>query len=63
MPKASILLIDDDETIRYFLPRDLEAEGYHVLTAESGGAGLKVLEREAVDLVLLDIRLPDKSGI
>ena len=63
MPKASILLIDDDDTIRYFLPRDLEAEGYTVLTAESGGAGLKVLEREAVDLVLLDIRLPDKSGV
>jgi DNA-binding NtrC family response regulator len=63
MPKASILLIDDDDTIRYFLPRDLEAEGYHVLTADSGGAGLRVLEREAVDLVLLDIRLPDRSGI
>ncbi|HEU4333290.1 MAG TPA: sigma-54 dependent transcriptional regulator [Candidatus Eisenbacteria bacterium] len=63
MPKASILLIDDDDTIRYFLPRDLEAEGYHVLTAESGGAGLRVLEREAIDLVLLDIRLPDRSGI
>ena len=63
MPKASILLIDDDDTIRYFLPRDLEVEGYHVLTAESGGAGLRVLEREAIDLVLLDIRLPDRSGI
>jgi two-component system, NtrC family, response regulator AtoC len=63
MPKAVILLIDDDDTIRYFLPRDLEAEGYTVLTAESGGAGLRVLEREAVDLVLLDIRLPDKSGV
>jgi DNA-binding NtrC family response regulator len=63
MPKASILLIDDDDTIRYFLPRDLEAEGYQVLTAESGGAGLRTLEREAVDLVLLDIRLPDRSGV
>jgi two-component system response regulator AtoC len=63
MPKASILLIDDDDTIRYFLPRDLEAEGYHVITADSGGAGLRTLEREAVDLVLLDIRLPDRSGV
>jgi DNA-binding NtrC family response regulator len=63
MPKASVLLIDDDDTIRYFLPRDLEAEGYHVLTADSGGAGLRLLEQEAVDLVLLDIRLPDRNGV
>ncbi|MGE5176533.1 MAG: sigma-54-dependent transcriptional regulator [Hyphomicrobiales bacterium] len=63
MAKASILIIDDDETIRYFLPRDLEAEGYQVLTAESGNAGLRLLERETVDLVLLDIRLPDRNGI
>jgi DNA-binding response OmpR family regulator len=63
MSKASILIIDDDETIRYFLPRDLEAEGFQVLTAESRQAGLRALEREGVDLVLLDIRLPDRSGI
>jgi DNA-binding NtrC family response regulator len=63
MAKASILIIDDDETIRYFLPRDLEAEGYQVVAAESGSAGLRALERESVDLVLLDIRLPDRSGI
>jgi two-component system response regulator AtoC len=63
MAKASILIIDDDETIRYFLPRDLEAEGYQVLTAESGTLGLRLLERETVDLVLLDIRLPDRNGI
>ena len=63
MSKASILIIDDDETIRYFLPRDLEAEGFQVLTAENGQSGLKALERESVDLVLLDIRLPDRNGI
>jgi len=63
MAKASILIIDDDETIRYFLPRDLEAEGFQVVTAETGQSGLKALERETVDLVLLDIRLPDLSGI
>jgi len=63
MSKASILIIDDDETIRYFLPRDLEAEGFQVQTAETGLAGLRALEREPVDLVLLDIRMPDLSGI
>jgi len=63
MAKASILIIDDDETIRYFLPRDLEAEGFQVQTAETGQAGLRALEREPVDLVLLDIRMPDLTGI
>jgi len=61
--KATILVIDDDETIRHFLPRELRAEGYQVLTADSGKAGLQVLEKEPADLVLLDIRLPDLSGI
>jgi len=60
---ATILIIDDDETIRYFLKRDLEAEGFQVTAAENGTAGLKALEREPSDLVLLDIRLPDLSGI
>src|SRR5258705_2216407 len=63
MAKASILLIDDDETIRYFLPRDLEAEGFQVATAETGQAGLRAMEREPAELVLLDIRLPDLTGI
>ncbi|HEU4940003.1 MAG TPA: sigma-54 dependent transcriptional regulator, partial [Candidatus Eisenbacteria bacterium] len=63
MAKASILIIDDDETIRYFLPRDLEAEGFQVQTADTGLAGLRALEREPVDLVLLDIRMPDLTGI
>ena len=61
--KATVLVIDDDETIRHFLPRELKAEGYQVLTADSGRAGLQILEKEPADLVLLDIRLPDLSGI
>jgi DNA-binding NtrC family response regulator len=61
--KATVLVIDDDETIRHFLPRELRAEGYHVLTADSGKAGIAVLEKEPADLVVLDIRLPDLSGI
>jgi DNA-binding NtrC family response regulator len=41
----------------------LKAEGYQVLTADSGKAGLQLLEKEPADLVLLDIRLPDLTGI
>src|SRR5258705_5024214 len=61
--KATILVIDDDETIRHFLPRELKAEGFQVLTADCGKAGLQLLEKEPADLVLLDIRLPDLTGI
>ncbi len=61
--KATVLVIDDDETIRHFLPRELKAEGYEVFTAESGKAGLQILEKEPADLVLLDIRMPDMTGI
>src|SRR5437867_13264333 len=61
--KATVLVIDDDETIRHFLPRELKAEGYQVLTADSGKAGLQLLEKEPADHVLLDIRLPDLSDI
>src|SRR5258705_11533641 len=61
--KATILVIDDDETIRHFLPRELRAEGFQVLTADCGKAGLQILEKEPADLVLLDIRLPDLTGI
>ena len=51
--KATVLVIDDDETIRHFLPRELRAEGYQVLTADCGKAGLQILEKEPADLVLL----------
>src|SRR5882762_5052880 len=61
--KATVLVIDDDETIRHFLPRELRAEGFQVLTADCGKAGLQILEKEPADLVLLDIRLPDLTGI
>src|SRR5436309_994924 len=61
--KATVLVIDDAETIRHFLPRELRAEGYQVLTADSGQAGLQILETEPVDLALLDMRMPDLSGI
>ena len=63
MAKASILIIDDDETIRHFLSRDLEAEGFQVATADSGQSGLRALEKDPAELVLLDIRLPDMGGI
>jgi DNA-binding response OmpR family regulator len=58
----SLLLIEDDDAIRLALSLALEDEGYSVREAPNGASGLETFEREQVDLVLLDLRLPDMSG-
>ena len=59
---ATILLIDDQESIRLIFKAVLERAGYRVLTAEHGKDGLRFLEQERVDLVLLDIVMPEMDG-
>ena len=60
---ATLLLIDDEPRLRQLLARILQLEGYTVLEAENARAGLKILERETVQLVISDVKLPDKNGI
>lgn len=60
--KGRILVIDDEKLIRWSLEKDLRREGYEILTAESAKAGMNLFESESVDVVLLDIRLPDGDG-
>jgi DNA-binding NtrC family response regulator len=62
MPKATILVVDDEALIRWSLTERLRAEGYQVLEADTGKAALEKLP-EGVDLVLLDYRLPDTDGV
>jgi DNA-binding response OmpR family regulator len=57
-----ILVIDDEHDLRQFSVWALEAEGYFVLQAADGKTGIKIARQEHPDLVLLDIRLPDRSG-
>jgi two-component system response regulator AtoC len=61
--KPVILVIDDEEAIRLFLEATLEDRGFGVLTAASGQEALDVIARETPDLVLLDLMLPDMSGL
>ncbi|MBN1828222.1 MAG: sigma-54-dependent Fis family transcriptional regulator [Deltaproteobacteria bacterium] len=61
--KRTIMIIDDEESIRQSLSGVLSDEGYDVMTAGSGEEGLSLLEEEAPDLVLLDIWLPGIDGI
>ncbi|HLA33633.1 MAG TPA: HD domain-containing phosphohydrolase [Rhodocyclaceae bacterium] len=59
---ASLLLVDDEASILSSLRRLLRPAGYKIHTAESGKAGLAVLERERVDLVISDMRMPEMDG-
>jgi len=62
MPKATILVVDDEPLIRWSLTERLKSEGYDLLEAGTGGAALEKLT-EGPDLVLLDYRLPDTDGV
>ena len=63
MPKSRILVIDDEAAIRESLKMTLEYEGYDVASAPTGPEGLTLAEREAPDLVLLDVKMPGMDGI
>lgn len=60
---ARILIIEDDASLRELLGELLEGEGYETLATETGEEGLRTLQREPVDVVLLDINLPGMHGI
>ena len=59
---GSILVIDDEEANRALLARRLVRQGYSILSADSGEAGLAIAAREPVDVILLDVLLPRMSG-
>src|SRR5258705_10431863 len=63
MPKSRILVIDDEAAIRDSLRMTLEYEGYEFIGAATGQVGLVLAEREAPDLVLLDVKMPGMDGL
>ncbi len=60
---ASILIVEDDTTLRQTLALNLRAEGYRVEEAEDGQAGLAAARRDSPDLVVLDVMLPELDGL
>jgi len=58
----TLLFVEDDPAIRVALRLALEDEGYEVVEAEDGLTGMRLFAEHAIDLVLLDLRLPDISG-
>jgi adenylate cyclase len=61
-PRPVILVVDDNEGNRDMLARRLARQGYEVRTAAGGVAALGALAKEALDLVLLDVMMPDLDG-
>jgi two-component system, OmpR family, KDP operon response regulator KdpE len=59
----TVLVVDDEPPIRRFLRTTLGAAGYRVVEADAAGAGLRLLTSEKPDLVILDLGLPDRSGL
>jgi DNA-binding NtrC family response regulator len=60
---ASLLLVDDDEAFRTVLGRELGRLGYEVATAGTGEEALQRVAERAPEVVLLDLRLPDRDGL
>jgi two-component system response regulator PilR (NtrC family) len=61
--RGTVLVIDDEEVMREILESLLTQEGYRVKLAASGLEGLEIASREPVDLAIVDVMLPDRSGI
>lgn len=60
--KTTVLIIEDDTQIRNFISYSLQKEKYQVLAAVDGGAGIAALREHHVDIILLDLGLPDIDG-
>jgi DNA-binding NtrC family response regulator len=63
MQKSKVLVIDDEIDLRDLIKRLLELEGYTVFTAENAEQGLNLINSNDIDIVLSDVRLPDKNGL
>src|SRR5262249_20368861 len=60
---STLLVIDDEESVRYSFRRVFESEEVCVVTAATGAKGLEEVRRQKPDVVVLDLQLPDASGL
>ena len=59
---TEILVVDDDQNTRKYIKTLLEGNGYHVIDAENGEAALDAIEKNHVDLVVIDVMMPKMDG-
>lgn len=60
---AKLLVVDDENGILEEVQTFFEEEGYQVFVADSGEEGIQILKREKPDILLVDMKLPDMSGL
>lgn len=58
-----VLVVDDNDNVRVLYRNELKDEGYEVVTAACGRDALEIIAGGGIDLVLLDIKMPDMSGL
>lgn len=63
MTKLTVLVVDDEKALRDFVRRNLEVRDFKVFTAGNGLEALAVFEKEMVDLVILDVMMPNMDGL
>ena len=63
MEPLRVLVIEDDETARRQMAKAIRKEGYQVLTAEDGRAGLDIFEKELPEIVITDLKMPGIGGL
>jgi DNA-binding NtrC family response regulator len=63
MDRLAVLVVDDEETIRTYLAEFLSSSGYQVRTASAGAQALEMLANGSFDAVLLDVMMPELSGL
>src|SRR5215831_17055264 len=59
----TLLVIDDEESVRYSFRRAFEGEDVQVVTAGTAAEGLEQVHKQGPDVVVLDLQLPDRSGL
>jgi two-component system nitrogen regulation response regulator GlnG len=59
----TLLVVDDEQSVRYSFQRVFGGEGVRVLTAQTAAEGLEQLREQSPDVIVLDIQLPDRSGL
>jgi DNA-binding NtrC family response regulator len=63
MPKKKVLIVDDEEHIRFLYSEELTDEGYDVVTTDSGYQLMELIEKEKPDVIVLDIKMVDYNGL
>lgn len=62
-PKKNVLVVDDNQDVRDLVVHFLNVDGFHVFSAQDGEHALAILNSNHIDLVLLDVMMPGRTGL